>query len=203
MPVVYRHRRLDSNIIFYIGIGKEEKRAYNKNNHRSIFWKNITNKTDYSVEVIAKDISWENACELEVLLIKEYGRKDLGLGELVNLTDGGDGSRGFKRRIPLNYTEEYRKKLSDAQKRKGISKEHRDNINNGFKNMSESSRINMSKTQFKPKKVIDTTTGDIYESIKSLSIDKNISYSSLKRQLSGFFKNKTTYIYYDDTRNEE
>ena len=62
MAIVYRHRRLDTNEIFYVGIGKAETRAHNKSNNRSLFWKNIVNKTNYSVEIIARDISWEEAC---------------------------------------------------------------------------------------------------------------------------------------------
>jgi len=75
MAIVYRHRRLDINEIFYIGIGKEEKRAFNKKD-RSLWWKRITDKTDYSVEIITKDLIWEDAKELEIFLISLYGRRD-------------------------------------------------------------------------------------------------------------------------------
>ena len=34
MAIVYRHIRLDKNEVFYIGIGKTEKRAYEKHHHR-------------------------------------------------------------------------------------------------------------------------------------------------------------------------
>ena len=44
MAIVYRHRRLDNNQIFYIGIGNKEKRAYIKTK-RSKFWNKINNKT--------------------------------------------------------------------------------------------------------------------------------------------------------------
>lgn len=54
MAIVYRHRRLDTNEIFYIGIGKEEKRAFNKKD-RSLWWKRIIDKTIYNVEIISKD----------------------------------------------------------------------------------------------------------------------------------------------------
>jgi hypothetical protein len=87
MAIVYRHRRLDTNEIFYVGIGKKESRAYQKRS-RNQFWKNIIDKTNYEVEIIARDLSYNDACELEILLIREYGRRDLGLGNLVNLTDG-------------------------------------------------------------------------------------------------------------------
>lgn len=90
MAIVYRHRRLDTNEIFYVGIGKTEKRAYVKH-QRNIIWHRITNKTDYKVEIMCQDLLWEEACDIEKYLIKYYGRRDLGLGTLVNLTDGGDG----------------------------------------------------------------------------------------------------------------
>ena len=64
MAYVYRHIRLDKNIPFYIGIGKEEQRAYSKSN-RNPYWKKITNKTDYVVEILFNDISYELAKEKE------------------------------------------------------------------------------------------------------------------------------------------
>lgn len=36
-----------------------------------------------------------DALDFEVSLIKEIGRRDLGLGSLLNLTDGGDGITGY------------------------------------------------------------------------------------------------------------
>jgi len=92
---VYRHRRLDTNEIFYIGIGssKNFKRAYDIK-ARSKWWKKVIIKTSYSVEILKENLTWEQACELEILLISEYGRKDLGKGSLVNMTDGGDGMIG-------------------------------------------------------------------------------------------------------------
>jgi hypothetical protein len=94
MPIVYRHIRLDTNKPFYIGIGKSVKRAYNKNHHRSIFWKNIVAKTEYEVEILFDDLTWEQACQKEKEFILLYGRKDNGTGILCNMTDGGDGGFG-------------------------------------------------------------------------------------------------------------
>jgi hypothetical protein len=56
------------------------------------YWHRIVNKHSYLVEIIKEDLTWEEACELEKTLIKKYGRKDLGEGNLINMTDGGDGS---------------------------------------------------------------------------------------------------------------
>jgi group I intron endonuclease len=110
---VYRHRRLDSNTIFYVGIGKASRffRAYSKA-QRSKWWKSVINICNYEVEILAKNLTKTDACELECFLIKEYGRKDLKLGTLVNMTDGGDGGLGKK------HSEETRLKISTSNKGK-------------------------------------------------------------------------------------
>lgn len=90
---VYQHRRADTNEIFYVGIGNI-KRAYIKTN-RNKYWKNIINKTDYKIEILHENLSWELACEIEIHLIKFYGRKDLRFGNLVNMTNGGEGAFGY------------------------------------------------------------------------------------------------------------
>ena len=96
MAYLYRHIRLDKNEPFYIGIGSDEKykRAYSKK--RSKFWKNIISKTNYEVEIVLDNLTWEEACKKEKEFIKLYGRKDLNEGSLVNMTDGGDGICGYK-----------------------------------------------------------------------------------------------------------
>ena len=45
--------------------------------------------------VLATGLTDAEACAMEILLIAAIGRKDKGLGPLVNMTDGGDGSRGY------------------------------------------------------------------------------------------------------------
>jgi hypothetical protein len=107
MAYLYRHIRLDKNEPFYIGIGSDEykncERAYSKF-YRNKHWNNITNIASYEVEIIAEDLTWEEACKKEIEFIKLYGRSDLKLGTLVNMTDGGDGFKGPK-------TLEHRQKL--------------------------------------------------------------------------------------------
>lgn len=92
---VYIHRRSDNLEIFYIGIGntKNYYRAYSKN-QRNKYWKNIVNKVGYEVEILIDNITWEEAIYEEMLLISELGRKDLNMGFLVNLTNGGEGTDG-------------------------------------------------------------------------------------------------------------
>lgn len=102
MPILYRHIRTDKQEVFYIGIGENESRAYNKKN-RTRVWKNTANK-GYETEILFEDLTWEQAVEKEKEFIALYGRKDLGLGTLVNLTDGGEGTIGYK------HTEEAKQK---------------------------------------------------------------------------------------------
>lgn len=90
MAIVYAHYRKTDNEIFYIGIGKSEKRAYSKHS-RNPYWGRIVNKCNLTVDIIASDLTWEQACEFEILLINFYGRADLGKGPICNLTDGGEG----------------------------------------------------------------------------------------------------------------
>ena len=108
MAYVYRHVRLDKNQPFYIGIGSDSKynRAYSKNN-RNNYWNNIVNKFDYRVDIIMDDLTWEEACEKEKEFIELYGRIDLNMGTLVNLTNGGDGMSGIcmKRETLIKYSQ--------------------------------------------------------------------------------------------------
>lgn len=120
MAYVYRHIRLDKNEPFYIGIGSDKtyKRAYSKRS-RNIIWKSIINRSDFNVEILIDDLTWEEACEKEKEFISLYGRIDNKTGTLANLTNGGDGSLG------LIQGEEARKKKSIASKGRIVSNETR------------------------------------------------------------------------------
>jgi len=139
---VYKHTRLDKNEPFYIGIGQttKYKRAYNKS-RRSELWKNIVNKTDYLVEIVYDNLTLEEAKEKEKELIKLYGRRDLNLGPLVNMTDGGDGTVGVKR------SEEYISKLKERNKLYKHTPEAIEKIRSAAKGISEETRRKMSESR--------------------------------------------------------
>jgi hypothetical protein len=135
MAYLYRHIRLDKNEPFYIGIGSDMtfKRAKEKS-RRSQLWNKIIAKTDYEVEILVDDITFDYAKLKEIEFIKLYGRIDLGNGTLANLTDGGDGL------INRIFTSEHRRKLSLSQIGKEKSQEIKDKLRKyriGIPNSSE------------------------------------------------------------------
>jgi hypothetical protein len=112
--VIYHHSRNDTGEVFYIGIGNK-KRPYRKDS-RSSHWYSIVKKYGYTVDILYEVSTWCQACVIEIMLIEKYGRKDLGLGVLVNKTNGGDGNHG------LIHSKETIDKLSkDRKGEKGIN----------------------------------------------------------------------------------
>lgn len=90
---VYIHTRNDTDEVFYVGKGKGARHSDVVG--RNKWWENYTSKHKHSVQLIATGLQEWYAFELEIDLIAYYGRKDLGLGQLLNLTDGGEGSTGM------------------------------------------------------------------------------------------------------------
>lgn len=201
MAIVYQHIRLDNNEVFYIGIGKTKKRAYNKNNNRSKFWKNIVNKTDYIIEILYENLTWKEACNIEINLIKHYGRKDLKTGTLVNLTNGGDGVIGnilseqtkikmSNARKNIKITDQTKLNISNSKKGKLFSKEHKENLSHAL--------LKLYNSGYKSglcKKVIDLKTEKIYDSLKDACTDLNLKYSATRAKLIGQNKNNTNLKY--------
>lgn len=118
---IYIHKRLDTNEIFYVGRGTVSKRASGRchtNTYSRAYVKHVSNqhwiriieKVDWIVEIIEDYLTWEESLDLEKKYIKQYGRKDLNEGTLVNFTDGGEGSYGL---IPSKLSiETQRKRMS-------------------------------------------------------------------------------------------
>jgi hypothetical protein len=100
---VYLHLNADDDVAHHVGMGDVAKRPWEMKNSRSNKHKNKTAKHGVRVELIADELTWENAQWWEVRWIKAL--KAVGY-ELTNLTDGGEGTKGF---YP---SEETREKLS-------------------------------------------------------------------------------------------
>ena len=196
--VLYVHKTPD-NIIFYIGIGTN-KRSREKTG-RSIFWNRVVKKYGYNVEILSDNLTWENAQEAEIQLIKLYGRRDLGLGDLVNMADGGDGSPGT---IVSNET---KKKLSISMKGKNSGSKNgmyglkgdldfrKLNPRKGKDNHFYNSEINKGGNNPNAKKVINIQTKEIWDCASNCAEQNNIKKSTLIAWLSGQNKNKSDFRY--------
>lgn len=97
---LYEHIRLDKNEVFYVGIGKKYNhlkdftRAKAKDKERNCIWRRIVEKTDYKIRIIFESNNRKEVEQLEIELIKKYGRFKNG-GTLCNLSDGGEGAKGI------------------------------------------------------------------------------------------------------------
>jgi len=213
MAIVYQHRRKDNNSVFYIGIGSNKRRAYDIHS-RNRHWNSIVKKYGYDIDILFEGIEYKDACNIEIGMIKSYGRRDLKLGNLVNLTDGGEGTHGIllsdeakekirkasigkQKRLGIKHTEETKLKISLRKKKpteetrailsfnaKNRSKEHQDKIT--------ASKIGNS---YRSKKVIDLKTNMVYNSAKEVSEIFNLNYGTLKAWLSGVNYNKSNFKY--------
>jgi hypothetical protein len=192
MAYVYRHIRLDKNEPFYIGIGSDntyQRANSNYKKHRNKIWNDIANKSEYEVEIIVDDLTWEQACEKEKEFILLYGRKDLNTGTLCNLTNGGEGVLGNK------LTQSQKEHLSKIQKGRVLSVETKLKMSKsktGVK-ISEQARINFSKAQMgntksKGKKASESTK--LKQSIARTNYYKNGGIKIFPLNYGNNFKGK-------------
>lgn len=92
---IYAHYRNDTQEVFYIGKG--EGNRYKSKQGRNPYWENIVQAHGYKAEILQRFETEAEAFEAEQKLIAELGRKDLGQGLLVNMSDGGEGASGAVR----------------------------------------------------------------------------------------------------------
>lgn len=96
---LYRHVRLDTNEVFYVGVGTKVldidsdfkyRRAFEKGSKNTI-WKNIYKKckANIKIDILFESDSREEIFKKEIEFVKLYGRKNLNQGTLSNLTNGG------------------------------------------------------------------------------------------------------------------
>jgi hypothetical protein len=176
---IYFHINPLKKEVFYVGKGCN-KRAFSKNG-RNDFWKNIVKKYGYIIDIIEENLTEQESLDREIFYIKKIGRKDLGLGPLVNMSDGGENGnnriRSIKHKNNLSkslkgrkYTDEYKKNMSEVQKNRlsSMSDEYKKDMTNHIDrkgvNHSEKSKEKMSNTRInfdKNKKL------DIYNKFKN------------------------------------
>lgn len=131
MAVVYLHKAKDTDVIFYVGIGRTEKRAYSRA-VRNKLWLHVVQKHDYVVEILHTDMSWEEACNMEKSLIKKYGRRDNGTGILANMTDGGDGTANLSAESLMKISETSKGRAKTLEQRRRLSEKVRGENNHMY-----------------------------------------------------------------------
>lgn len=193
MSYVYRHIRIDKNEPFYIGISSSNNNySYTRANtkmQRNEIWERIVAKTDYIVEILLDDISYEDAKIKEKEFIRLYGRIDNQTGILSNLTDGGDGTLGMPspskgKKLSASHIEKVRQKKLGANNPnygKIFSQDYRDKL----------SKANSLGNHNLAKKVYCTETNKIWDCIKLCAIELGYKQSTLRAYLNGQRKNKT------------
>jgi hypothetical protein len=92
---IYAHYRNDTGEAFYIGKG--EGNRHKSKQGRNPYWHNIVKSHGYISKILQYFEKEEDAHKAEQELIAERGRKDLGKGLLVNMSDGGEGASGAVR----------------------------------------------------------------------------------------------------------
>ena len=95
---------------YYIGKG-QGNRAYSCNHSVEV------PSDRNNIQIIADEITEDEAFQEEIRLIKEHGRVDLGTGCLHNFTDGGEGVSGL--------SDERRRNLSEIQNRPDVIEANR------------------------------------------------------------------------------
>jgi hypothetical protein len=200
MSILYQHIRLDTGEIFYVGIGRTEKRAYSHYS-RNKHWESITRKASYRVEILKKGLTWQEACKEEILLIAKIGRKDLSLGTLVNMTEGGEGGSYWKNKKQLKEHVAKRSLKNKGQKRTAtaienlkqshtglfLSEETKDKIrksHTGQKHLEET-KEKIKKSMPNKVPVFCLQDNKVYQSIRDASRAYNLDAASLTNHLKG------------------
>jgi len=98
----------------YVGKGRGRRAEHHARFSHNRHLKSIYRQADGILPLakIREDLTDQEACEIERAFIAAIGRKDLGLGPLVNFCDGGEGLSGHIK------SSETRAKLSAALKGK-------------------------------------------------------------------------------------
>ena len=177
---VYRYIRLDTQMPFYVGKGKDKRAELIKKHN--VYCQRIADKCGHEVEYVLTGLSSEAAYIKEKEFILLY--KSLGYCE-ANIALGGNGPVGVK------LTKETRKQMSLSKLGplnywygKKLSPEH----------LKKCSDANIGKMTYgdnpRARPVIDTNTGISYSCIKEAAEKLNINATTLYCRLTSKYSDK-------------
>jgi hypothetical protein len=148
---VYTYSYLDGTP-FYVGKGTGARKRVHlrdakagRNNKKwavRVIAKMLREGSEPIISVVKDDLTTEEAVQLEIELIKQYGRKDIGTGILVNCTDGGDGAINVSDETKKKQTvkliewvktkrivdDEYRRKISETMTGRKLPEKHKEKL---------------------------------------------------------------------------
>ena len=145
----YNYENLDQSFLyepFYVGMGKNNRylshmKVAKRSNSRTLKNQKIRKILKLNLEPIIlkvkKNLFRKEAYKLEMKYIKSIGRKDLNLGPLCNMTNGGDGSSGHI------MSDKNKIRVSKQWKGRKLTKEHMEKlikINTGRKHSDETKK---------------------------------------------------------------
>ena len=172
MAYIYRHIRLDKNEPFYIGIGSDSGYRAKDSKKRNKIWKDIAKKTQYEIEILFDDLTWDQACAKEIEFIELYGRICNGTGCLANLSLGGEGYLD----PPANVREKLSKsKLGSKNPMFGKkpTEEHLDRL--------KIARAGKAPVPARP--LIHTVTGRLFKNVHEAAQELGITHTALYKRL--------------------
>ena len=191
---------------FYIGKGhgyriKQHTQACRMrgNKHKNYTVKQILSSQLKPIEIkLFENLSETQSFRREIFLIRLIGRRDLGVGCLTNMTDGGEGSVGA---VPWNlgipHLEETKIKIANKAIGRYVSDETRKRVGDSRRGKKQSEETKkkialahtgvLQKKQMKPIYQFDINGNFIreWESVRTASM----TFSNIKNCISGKTKN--------------
>lgn len=201
---VYLHIKETTGEPFYVGKGKGYRAT--RKAQRTKHWNSIVNKYGYDVIFLEINLTEKESLDKEIYWINRIGRKDLGLGPLINYSNGGDGTSGYiksketidkliESTTKLWRNDSYRESMSNAHKgQKAWNKGLKMSKEMKYKISGENNYM-FGKLPHNAKIVLNLETGIYYNSSKEASLTTKYKEKFFSRMLSGDRKNKTSFIY--------
>lgn len=184
-------------------------------------------------DVIAENLSLEEANQMEIDLIRQYKSNDKRYG--YNVASGGEGSPGFKQtdeakekiskahkgehksedhkeklrlaNIGKHHTEETRQKISESHKGRKLNQNQRETLMryNRNKVLSAETRAKISHNSKSKKKVVCVETGQVFDTVKDASSWLGMSHNAVSNAVCGYSERAGGYHwkYYHEEDQDE